>query len=127
MGMFEEFVQAIASALSAQGSELVIAGGKSAFRSLYEIIRARFGQDTPEAENLDAALRDPDDPARVQEFARSLASAMAGDPDFAQQILAAWHGVTVGGSADGAAVVNNFSGQAKQVVQARTIRGGIKF
>jgi hypothetical protein len=35
--------------------------------------------------------------------------------------------VTAGGSADGAGVVNTFSGQAEQVVQARTIRGGITF
>jgi hypothetical protein len=125
--MFEEFVPAIASALSAQGSELVIAGGKSAFKSLYDLIRARFGSDTPEAEILNAALSDPDDDARVEAFARSLAGVMARDSDFAGQVVAAWRGATASGSADGDAVVNNFSGQAAQVVQARSIHGGITF
>lgn len=121
--MFEELVPAIASAISAQGSELVIAGGKAALRSLYEVIHARFGRGTPAAETLDAALAHPDDSARVDALARSLADAMARDPDFARQIVAAWQGV----NASDSAVVNNFSGRAEQVVQARTVRGGIKF
>jgi hypothetical protein len=125
--MSEEIVTAIASALSTHGQELVVAGGTSALKSLYGVIRARFGGGTPEAESLDAALREPDDSGRVEEFARSLASMMARDPDFAQQVLASWRGVTASGSADGTGVVNNFSGQADQVVQARTIRGGITF
>ena len=125
--MFEEVVPVIASALSAQGSELVVAGGKSAFKALYEIIRARFGSDTPEAASLDAAIQTPEDAARVESFTRFLARAMAEDPDFARRTMAAWRGVTASGSADGTAVVNNFSGHADQVVQARTIRGGIRF
>jgi hypothetical protein len=125
--MFEDVVPTIASALSAQGTELVVAGSKSMLKSLYEIIRARFGRGTPEAESLEVALRNPDDAARVEAFGRCLARVMAEDPDFAQRTLAAWRGATASGSADGAAVVNNFSGQADQVVQARTIRGGIRF
>lgn len=125
--MFEEVVPAIASALSAQGSELLVAGGKSAFTSLYEIIRTRFGRGTPEAESLEAAIEHPADSARVEAFARYLANVMADDPDFAKQTVAAWRTATASGSADGAAVVNNFSGRAEQVVQARTIRGGVKF
>ncbi|WP_203787526.1 hypothetical protein [Paractinoplanes rishiriensis] len=125
--MFEEVVPAIATALSTQGSELVIAGGKSALRSLYEVIRARFGQGTPEGESLEAVILDPDDETRVEEFARYLAAAMAQDPEFAERTLAAWRGATASGSADGAAVVNNFSGQADQVVQARNISGGVRF
>lgn len=125
--MFDEVVPAIASALSAQGSELLAAGSKSAFTSLCEIIRARFGRGTPEAESLDAALQSPGDADRVEAFARHLASAMAADPEFAEQTLAAWRGATASGSAEGSAVVNNFSGQADKVVQARTIQGGIRF
>jgi hypothetical protein len=125
--MFEEVAPAIASALSAQGTELLVTGSRSAFTSLCEIIRARFGRGTPEADSLTAALENPGDTDRVEAFARYLARVMADDPDFARQTLAAWHGATASGSADGSAVVNNFSGQAEQVVQARTIRGGIKF
>ncbi|XVU23838.1 hypothetical protein ACQPZJ_42400 [Actinoplanes sp. CA-054009] len=125
--MFEEVVPAIASALSAQGSELLVAGSKSAFASLYEIIRARFGRNTPEAESLEAAIQHPADAVRVEAFARYLASVMAADPDFARRATAAWHDAAVQGSAAGAAVVNNFSGRAEQVVQARTIRGDVRF
>ena len=96
--MSEEIVTAIASALSTHGQELVVAGGTSALKSLYGVIRARFGGGTPEAESLDAALREPDDSGRVEQFARSLASMMARDPDFAQQVLASWRGVTASGS-----------------------------
>ncbi|GAA2640125.1 hypothetical protein [Paractinoplanes durhamensis] len=125
--MFEEVVPAIASALSAQGSELLVAGSRSAFKSLCEIIRARFGHGTPEADSLTAALENPGDAERIEAFARYLTRVMVEDPGFARQALAAWHGATASGSAEGSAVVNNFSGQAEQVVQARTIRGGIKF
>jgi hypothetical protein len=123
--MFEEVVPAIASALSVQGTELLVAGSKSAFTSLCGIIRARFGSGTPEGDSLTAVLEHPGDPARVEAFARYLARIMAEDPEFARQTLTAWHGA--GGSAEGSAVVNNFSGQADKVVQARTIHGGIKF
>ena len=125
--MFEDVVPAIASALSAQGSELIIAGGKSALKSVCDLVRARFGRGTPEAESLDAALRHPGDPAFVQALAEALARVMADDPAFARQTVATWQAASASGSAHGDGVVNNFSGQAAQVVQARTIRGGIKF
>ncbi|GIF26330.1 hypothetical protein BJ973_005689 [Actinoplanes tereljensis] len=125
--MFEEFVAAVASALSTQGSALVVAGGKSALKNVYEIVRARFGHATPAADGLDAALQQPGDIARIEVLARYLATAMAEDPAFAQQVTAAWQGATAHGSADGSAVVNNFSGQAQQVIQTRSIHGGIKF
>lgn len=121
--MFEEIVPAIASALSAHGSELAAAGGKAAIKSLYELIRAKFGRGTSEARRLDAALRESGDAARVEELAASLAGVMSRDPEFARQVQAMWQTV----AASGSAVVNNFSGQADQVVQARTIRGGIRF
>ena len=122
-GMFEDVVPAIASALSAHGSELIVAGSKSLLQSVCDAVRSRFGSGTPEADSLDTALRNPGDPAAVQALADALSRAMASDPRFANQTLEAWHAVTAGG--DG--VVNNFSGQAKQVVQARTVKGGIRF
>jgi hypothetical protein len=125
--MFEEVGAAVAAALSAHGPELLVAGGKSALKSLYELVRERFGGHAAEATSLDAALQRPD-PASVEALARSLAGLMAEDPEFARRTLAAWQSVTVNGAAEGdEAVVNNFSGQAGQVVQARTIRGGIRF
>lgn len=121
--MFDDVVPAIASAVSAQGSELIVAGSKSLLKSVCDVIRARFGAGTPEAGRLDAALRSPGDPAAVEALAEALGRVMASDPRFAKQTLEAWQSVTAGGDA----VVNNFSGQATQVVQFHTIRGGIRF
>ena len=125
--MFEDLVPAIASALSAQGSELIIAGSKSALKSVFDVVRARFGCGTPEAESLDAALRHPNDAERIDEFAKVLARVMAEDPAFARRTVSAWQTTVATSSAEDAGLVNNFSGRAEQVVQARTIRGGIKF
>jgi hypothetical protein len=121
--MLDDVVPAIASALSAQGSELIVAGSKSLLKSVCDAIRARFGTGTPEAESLDAALRNPGDPTAVDALAEALTRVMASDPRFAKQTLEAWQSVTASG--DG--VVNHFSGQASQVVQAKIIRGGIRF
>ncbi|WP_203821237.1 hypothetical protein [Paractinoplanes ferrugineus] len=125
--MIDDVVPAIAAALSAQGTELLVAGSKSVFGSLCEIIRSRFGRGTPAEHSLLAALDHPDDTERVAVLARHLTRLMAQDPEFARQTLAAWNSATAAGSAEGSAVVNNFSGQADRVVQARSIHGGIKF
>ncbi|BCJ52067.1 hypothetical protein Asp14428_35420 [Actinoplanes sp. NBRC 14428] len=125
--MFEEIVPAVAAALSAQGSELVSTGTRAALNSLLDIVRSRFGRSAAQSAALNSALSDPGDLNSVGELAAHLRSEMSRDPEFAQRILAAWHGVTASGSAEGDAVVNTFSGQAQQVVQARTIRGGVKF
>jgi hypothetical protein len=125
--MFEEVVPAIAAALSAQGSELVAAGSRSAVKALYDVVRARFGRDNPEADALDAAVREPGDAGRVAALAERLSAVMVRDPDFADRVAEAWHRSDASGSAGDNAVVNNFAGQAHQVVQTRTIRGGIKF
>jgi hypothetical protein len=126
-GVFEEIVPAIASALSAQGSALIAAGSKSALKSVCDAVRARFGRGTPEEGSLDAALRHPGDPASVAALAEALARVMADDPAFARETVAAWQAVTATGPVGDDAVVNNFSGQATTVVQARSIRGGIRF
>jgi hypothetical protein len=121
--MFEDVVPAIAAALSAQGSELIVAGSKSLLKSMADAVRARFGVGTPEAERLDAALRNPGDAAAVDALADALARVMAEDPRFARQTVSAWQAFTAGEGG----VVNNFSGQAAQVVQANDISGGIRF
>ena len=125
--MIEDVVPAIAAALSAQGSELVAAGSRSALKSLFDMVRERLGKDAEQADALDAAINDPEDLNNVEDLALHIRSVMLQDPDFAQRILVGWRAVAASGSAEGDAVVNNFSGQAERVVQARTIRGGIKF
>jgi hypothetical protein len=122
----DDFLTAIAGALSAQGTELVIAGGKSALRSLYKVIRERFGSTTPEARSLDAAVRDSDE-ANRRALAEAMARIMADDPEFAGRVRALWHAVTVESTAGRDAVTNNFTGQAGQVLQAHDIAGDVTF
>ena len=120
--MFEDVVPAIAAALSAQGSELIVAGSKSAMKAVCDAVRARFGLGTPEAESLEAALHRPGDQQAIDALAEALARVMASDPAFARETLATWQAAPYDD-----AVVNSFIGQATQVVQARDVHGGIQF
>lgn len=120
-------MSAIAAAASAQGADIVVAGGKAALGSLYALIRERFGRNTPEAAVLDVAVGRPRDDNRIQELAAVLARVMDGDPAFAQEIVTRWRAMQVETSADHDAVINNFSGEAERSVQARDIHGGVTF
>jgi len=121
----DEVIAAIASAISSQGSELAIAGGKSVVASLYKLVRERFSRDAQDVEVLDAAVHHPGEEGRIADLAAALAEMMARDPQFSARLLAQWRDAPVATSAEGDAVVNNFSGTADKVVQARDIQGGI--
>jgi hypothetical protein len=122
----DDLLTAITGALSAQGTALVIAGGKSALRSLYQLIRERFGPATPEARSLDVAVRDPDE-ANRRALADALSRIMAEDPQFARRVRSLWDAMTVEPTAGRDAVTNTFTGQADQVLQAHNIAGDVTF
>jgi hypothetical protein len=125
--MPDEWVMAVATALAAKGTEAVIAGGKSAVGALYRMVRDRFGGDARNAAVLRAAVEHPDDQDRQGELAQVLAHAMDSDPGFAQQVRVYWREASVEIAAGDGGVVNQFSGSADKVVQARDISGGITF
>jgi hypothetical protein len=125
--MSDEFVTAIATAVSTQGGQLVVAGGKTVLTSLYRLIRDRFSHTAPDAKALEAAVQHPDEGSYIDELSRVLARAMSEDPVFARQVLAQWREVADQTSADGDSTVNTFNGEARNVVQARDVHGGISF
>jgi predicted DNA-binding transcriptional regulator YafY len=114
----DELAIAVATALANKGAELVAAAGRSAIDALGRFVRQRFGRGTRESAVLDAAA---DDPNAQQELAELLDRAMSDDPEFAIRLRSLWQNV----SADRGSVVNQFSGHAQKVVQARDIRGNV--
>jgi hypothetical protein len=114
----DELAIAVATALANKGAEAVAAAGRSAIDALVRLVRRRFGHGTHESAVLDAAA---DDPAAQRELADLLDRAMSDDPEFANRLRSLWQQV----SADRGGVVNQFSGHAEKVVQARDIRGNV--
>ena len=123
--MSDELVNAIATALSAQGRELIVAGSKGALTSLFSFIRERFNRDPNKAEVLDSAINRPGDQPGIDALSGLLTNAMAQDPEFAAQVLSYWRDAAGNGPAGSDAVMNNFIGSANKVVQIRDVQGGV--
>jgi hypothetical protein len=105
----------------------MVAGATSAVRALVRLVRERFGRNTGEAEVLEAALAHPDDQQRRTDLAAVLAETMLRDPTFAEQVQVHWRAVSAELTVDHGGVVNQFSGQAEKVIQARDVDGDISF
>jgi hypothetical protein len=76
---------------------------------------------------LEAAIAHPEDEARRVRLVAALAEAMQRDPAFARELRGHWQAASVELTADRGGVVNQFSGQADTVVQARDIHGDLSF
>lgn len=132
---------AIAVALVARAAELTADGVTGALRRLFRLIRDRFGAGTPEETTLAEAMQCPADGYRRAELAEALARVMAADADFADRVRAAWRDTAVergrpdsqgeranrGERVSRGGVVNQFSGRAENVLQARDIGGDVRF
>jgi hypothetical protein len=123
----DELVTAVAATVATKGAEALVAGGRSALAAMVRLIRDHFGRGTPEAATLQAAMEHPDERERRAALAEALAQAFSTDSTFVQQVLAHWEKASTDLAADHGAVVNNFSGSAERVVQARDIIGDISF
>lgn len=121
--MPDEVAVAIVTALAVKAAELTADGLTGALRRLFRLIRDRFGAGTPQATVLADTMQRPDDGDRRAELAEALTTLMSADPEFADRVRAAWRDTTV---AHGG-VVNQFSGRADNVVQARDIGGDVRF
>lgn len=121
--MPDEVAMAVVMALAARAAELAADGVTGALRRLFRLIRNRVGTGTPEATALAETMQRPDDENRRAELAEALAQMMAADPDFADQVRAAWREI----AAERGGVVNRFSGRAENVLQARDIGGDVRF
>jgi hypothetical protein len=125
--MSEDFVTAIATTLSAQGGQLVVAGGKTVLASLYRLIRDRLVRTEPDVKALEAAVHHPNEPGHINELSRVLARALREDPAFARQVIAQWQKLSDRSGSDSDSTVNSFHGEARNVIQARDVHGGISF
>jgi hypothetical protein len=125
--MPDEFVTELATALAVKGAELVATTGKSAMAALVRLVRNRFGRDTREIAVLEAAVEYPDDERRRLALAAILAQVMVEDQVFADRVRLYWRDASAELAADRGGVVNQFTGSADKVVQARDIVGDISF
>ena len=125
--MPDELLMTLATTLAMKGAEAAVAGGRDAVAALVRLVRARFGHGTPEAGVLAAAVDQPDDVERQARLASLLAEAMRQDPVFAAALQRAWTAAAAEIQVGNDGVLNQFSGSADKVVQARDIAGGITF
>ena len=96
----------IAPALAAKGAT-----------GLYDLVKKKFSKDPEAVAELEAAK--PDEPETVAAVAERLETATEAAPEFAEALHAEWE--------KHQAVINQFSGTAENVVQARDIQGGVHF
>ncbi|MEQ4305757.1 hypothetical protein ABNF97_30975 [Plantactinospora sp. B6F1] len=120
--MQDQLVLAVATALATKGSEALITGGGGALGRLYRLLRDRFRSSGVGTSGLDAATDDPDEVDRV-ELAEKIGRLMAADPDLRTRVEALWRGAAAELAMQSGGVINQFSGVADRVLQARDIGG----
>lgn len=130
--MPDEVTLAIATALANKGAETLLAEGRGALAALFRLVKRRFarepgGGDSEASRALAAVEVEPGDARSQAELAACLAALMARDADFDAAVRVHWRAVAEEISADCGGVVNQFSGRADKVVQARDVRGDINF
>jgi hypothetical protein len=123
----DEITMAIAATLATKGAEALVSGATTAVAALVRLVGSHFGASGRLAAALRDAQRQPDDPRARRILADALAGAMADDPEFARHLRSLWRETFVELAADRGGVVNQFTGQAEKVVQARDIQGNISF
>ncbi|MBE1487235.1 hypothetical protein [Plantactinospora soyae] len=124
--MQDQLVLAIATGLATKGGEALIAGGGGLLGQLYRLVRNRFRTEGRGEDTLDAAVANPDETNRAN-LAEALARLLAADPDLEDRVQALWRDGVGEPSAESGGVINQFSGSADRVVQARDIRGDVSF
>lgn len=128
LGVEDQLVLAVATALATKGAEAFGAGAREAIGSLFRLVRERFGTGTRESVVLDGAVEHPEEQWRHTALASALAEVMARDPQFATALTDEWRRLAGSGVIAGQGqVINHFSGTAGKVVQARDVRGDIVF
>lgn len=120
----DELAMAVAATVATVGTEAAFASGGRAVGALVRLVRDRLGRRGGDEEALRDAIEHPDDQQRIAALADALLSAMAEDPALAGRLREILPPDAASVAADGGAV-NQFSGRAATVVQARDIHGGI--
>jgi len=115
----DELAVTVATTLATKGAEAAFVSGKSAVGALFRLVRDRFARRGRDVEVLRDALDRPDDQQRLAALADALVRAMADDPALIGLLRDALPFAAEGG------VVNQVSGSADKVVQARDIFGNV--
>lgn len=124
--MGQDLALAVVNVLAAKGAETLAVGARDAVAAVVRAVRRRFQQDAQAADQVERLMAHPDDAAAREAVMAALAAVMAADPVFVAQVrrlLPQMDSLVVGQNA----VVNEVSGSADRVVQARDIHGDITF
>ncbi|MFD0967603.1 hypothetical protein [Plantactinospora endophytica] len=124
--MQDQLVLAVVTALAAKGGEAIITGGGSAFARLYRFLCDRFRANGSGTASLEAVVTGPGDTERA-ELADAIAQLLTVDPELRPRLEALWSGARAESAASSGGVINQFSGTADRVVQARDIQGDVSF
>jgi hypothetical protein len=120
----DELAMAVAATVATASTEAAFASGSRAVGALVRLVRDRLGRRGGDEDALRDATEHPDDQQRIAALADALLRAMADDPELAGRLREVLPADAPSVAADGGAV-NQFSGRAATVVQARDIHGGV--
>ncbi|MEV6234084.1 hypothetical protein AB0L88_40095 [Saccharopolyspora shandongensis] len=123
--MTDPFLDSLATALAGQAATALGAAGKQALEKVRDLLRRRSQNDSATKAALEAAEQDSAGQPQVKALAERLDQVCAEDAEFAEELRAEGAEVHKEISATGNAVVNINTGNAKNVIQARNIQGGI--
>lgn len=124
--MVDAVLMAVATALASKGAEAAVAGTRDAWAGLVRLVRERFAGDEAAGSALAEARQQPESVAARDRLAEALARVMEADPEFCEQVRSLWAQASSVSATDGG-VVNQVSGSAERVVQARDVFGDITF
>lgn len=126
--MVDPVTTAVAAALATKAVNELTEAGKVAFTGLVRLVRRKLAANM-QADALRGAEADPASEARRVVLAEALASAMANDRHFSEQLVRLWRRVDEDrGGGRRSSVVNTVSGDVGgNLVQVRDIRGNVSF
>lgn len=126
--MIEEIVSELVKVLASAGSGALAGSAARAIGELAAGLRARFQKYPAAHDALEAAVKTPTDIVAMQDLAVLIGRCMKEDPDFSAWLQSEWGQVRpLLVEADGSVSNIVSGGVSGNVVQARSIAGGIHF
>jgi hypothetical protein len=125
--MTDPFLDALAAALAGQAVTALGAAGKKALDKIREVVRRKAENDEETQAALEAAEQPSAEQPQIRALAERLDHIAQRDPEFAETLRTEGAAVHNDITASGNSVVNQNSGDVKNLIQARDIQGGITF
>lgn len=124
--MTESLAASVATALATGTTAALSDGVRMLLTKLVAVVRERFQRDASDQAIMAAAIREPQDSARVEHLIAALERHIQEDPAFGERVRSLW--IEIAESARRAGVTNVVSGEVHgPVLQARDVQGGITF